>query len=368
MKNKTILIYMLTLLIALSGMSLYADKKEEKKKKKRKGRIVGSPIAFYTPETKFAFGAAGSYIFHMGGKEDKITRPSSISPVFIYTTRNQFVARLGADLFTKNNDYNLTGEVVLEKYPNKFFGIGNDTPDEAEELFTPRRGGFTLAFLKQLAKGFYLGMQYEFRTWEIIEKEEGRMLDSGLVQGSDSGTISGLILQANYDTRDHLFAPVKGNYAQVLYKWYPKFLGSSSQYTTLLLDLRKYIPLFSGHVFAARAYIQTQSGDVPFLEMGRLGGPYLLRGYFEGRYRDKHLAAVEAEYRLPLFWRLGMVVFGGLGDIGPKFSDLDFKRLKPSYGVGLRYLFVKSEKIWLRVDIAFGEGTSGFYVSVFEAF
>lgn len=356
------------LLMAVSGVCLHGDEKEKKEKKKRRGRIVGSPIAFYTPETSVAFGGAGSYIFHLGGKNDKITRPSTLSPVFIYTVKKQFVARLGADLFLKNNDYNLNAEFVLEKYPNKFFGIGNDTPDEAEELYTPRRGGFTLAFLKQLKKGFYLGMQYEFRTWSIIEKEEGRSLDSGLIQGSDSGTISGLIFQANYDTRDHLFAPVKGNYAQVLYKWYPKFLGSSSEYTTLLLDLRKYFPLFSGHVFAARAYIQSQSGDVPFLELSRLGGPYLLRGYYEGRYRGKHLAALEAEYRLPLFWRFGMVVFGGLGDIGSTFSELDFKGLKPSYGAGLRFLFDKKEKIWLRLDVAFGEGTSGFYVSVFEAF
>jgi outer membrane protein assembly factor BamA len=357
-------------LIAFSDLSVWAKDKEKplEKKKKSKNRIVGSPIAYYTPETSLAFGVAGSYIFRLGGVGDKVTRPSSVSPVVIYTLKKQFITQLTTNLFFKNNSYHLSAEFKAEKFPNKFYGTGNDTLEQAEELFTPRRAGFRLGLLKQLSKGFYLGLQYEFRQWDIIEKEEGRLLDSGLITGSEEGTISGVMVQANYDTRDHLFAPTKGNYHQVFYKWYPEFLGSTTAYTTLTLDLRRYFPVFSNHIFAARAYIQSQAGEVPFTELGRLGGPYLLRGYYEGRYRDKNLAAIEAEYRLPLFWRIGMVVFGGFADIGPTFSDLDFKRLKPSYGLGLRFLFDKKEKIWVRLDVAFGKGASGFYISVFEAF
>jgi outer membrane translocation and assembly module TamA len=93
-----------------------------------------------------------------------------------------------------------------------------------------------------------------------------------------------------------------------------------------------------------------------------------MRGYYAGRFRDKNLLVFQAEYRLPLVWRLGLVGFAGLGNVAGKFSQLNLDSLKPSYGVGLRFLFDKKEKIRIRMDIGFGKGTSGFYFSIFEAF
>jgi hypothetical protein len=50
-------------------------------------------------------------------------------------------------------------------------------------------------------------------------------------------------------------------------------------------------------------------------------------------------------------------------------TKLQFKELKYSLGVGLRYLFNKEEKVNLRVDIAFGKnGDRGIYFGIEEAF
>jgi len=60
---------------------------------------------------------------------------------------------------------------------------------------------------------------------------------------------------------------------------------------------------------------------------------------------------------------------GGLGNVAETFGELGLGNLKPSYGVGLRFLFDKKERIQVRMDIGFGEdGSSGFYFSIFEAF
>ncbi len=367
----------LVLVILVPGFFTYAasdtaKEAEEKTEiealtKKCKKRIIAAPILFYTPETRLAYGAAGSYIWRMTGCK-KDSRPSSISPVIIYTQEKQFKAQLNTDLFFKDNKYRLKTEIKLEKYPNKFYGVGNDTLEENEELYTSRSTGLLVSFLKKIGKGFNLGLQYHFTDWKIVETEEQGQLVTGLVPGSGKGTLSGVGLLANRDTRDNIFYPMKGDFFELNARFYREFLGSKFNFTSLTLNLRKYVTLFSSHVFAVQSLVKIQTGTVPFLHLAQMGGQYNMRGYFEGRFRDKNMMVFQAEYRMPLFWRFGLVGFAGLGNVAEKFNQLDLGKLKSSYGFGLRFLFDKKEKIQVRMDIGFGKDSSGFYFSIFEAF
>ena len=94
-----------------------------------------------------------------------------------------------------------------------------------------------------------------------------------------------------------------------------------------------------------------------------------MRGYFQGRYRDRHYIATQAEYRRPLWRRFGIVAFVGAGDVfGSTDGDLSMKNLKYSYGLGFRFLFNRRDEVNLRADIGFGEDTSGLYFGLEEAF
>jgi hypothetical protein len=94
-----------------------------------------------------------------------------------------------------------------------------------------------------------------------------------------------------------------------------------------------------------------------------------MRGYFQGRYRDKFYAMLQVEYRQYFTKRFGFVVFGGLGDVASELIEYDFGSLKYSYGGGLRFLFNKKQKINLRMDIGFGQdGNRGVYFGIEEAF
>lgn len=332
-----------------------------------KNRLIFSPLMYYTPETRVAFGGAGSYIFRIAGCQGS-TRPSSISPLVIYTLEKQFRALVKSVLYFKNNNYQVEAEIRFENYPNKFFGIGSQTLEINEEIYTSKSTDLRLSVLKKLVKGFNIGMTYHFKDWTITETEENRLLASGDIIGSDSGTISGIGLLLLRDTRDHLFYPMKGDLFKLDARVYPEFLGSTFKFNAFVLDLRKYFTIFSSHVIAFHSLAKIQTGDVPFLHLAQMGGQYTMRGYFEGRFRDKNLLVFQAEYRVPLFWRLGLVGFAGFGNVAERFNQLDIGKLKPSYGFGLRYLFSKTEKIQLRFDIGFGEGSSGFYASIYEAF
>ena len=93
-----------------------------------------------------------------------------------------------------------------------------------------------------------------------------------------------------------------------------------------------------------------------------------MRGYYEGRFRDSNLLAGQLEYRTHLWRRFGFIAFAGLGEVAGEFQNLRLDALKPSVGIGLRFLFSKEEKVNLRADIGFGQNTSGIYFGVEEAF
>ena len=335
--------------------------------KKCNNRVIFSPLVFYSPETRIAFGAAGSLIFRAAGCEGE-TRPSSISPLVLYTQEKQFKASLNTGVYFKDNNYRVEAEIKFEKYPNKFYGIGPDTPEANKESFTPKSLSIQISVYKKLFKGFNIGLGYHFMDWLITETTAGGQLAPGTIPGSDSGIVSGLRFLLERDTRDHIFYPMKGDLFKFDARFYLKFLGGTYDFTSFTLDLRKYFTLFSTHVVALQSLVKIQGGTVPFLHLAQMGGQYTMRGYYEGRYRDKNLLAFQAEYRLPLFWRFGLVGFAGFANVAGKFNRLDLGDLKSSYGAGLRFTFSKNEKIQIRFDMGFGEGTSGFYASIYEAF
>jgi hypothetical protein len=72
-----------------------------------------------------------------------------------------------------------------------------------------------------------------------------------------------------------------------------------------------------------------------------------------------------------LFWRLGAVGFAGIGNVGSRFSDVNFQELIYSYGGGLRLALNRRERLNLRVDYGWRIGqvlSNGLYFQLGEAF
>jgi outer membrane translocation and assembly module TamA len=112
------------------------------------------------------------------------------------------------------------------------------------------------------------------------------------------------------------------------------------------------------------------SGDPPFDLLPQLGGDVLLRGYFQGRFRDKDLLAFQAEYRAPVWWKLGAAAFVSAGQVAPELSGLRIDAFHPAAGFGLRFLIQEEEGVQIRADFAWGFDveSSGFYINIGEAF
>jgi outer membrane protein assembly factor BamA len=324
---------------------------------------------YYTPETELAFGVGGIMTFYTA--KELGLRPSKILLSGYYATTGQYKISLAPQLYFFQNRYFTSVTLDFGNYVDKFFGIGNNTPDiDSLAKYVSQSFGIELNFqLPSLFKLAYRsGIIYDFTTNDIVDKKKNPYLKSGAVTGSEGGISSGLGLIWVWDTRDHTFFPNKGHFSQAKAVFYFKGIGSDFDFNKYEIDLRYFIPLATDKVIAVQGYTSLARASPPFYELPALGGQNRMRGYYMGRFRDKNYVTGQVEYRTYFWRRLGFVAFYGIGDVQEKFKDFRFKEVKNSYGAGLRIKFNQAEKVNLRIDYGRGKDTSGIYFGIEEVF
>ena len=93
-----------------------------------------------------------------------------------------------------------------------------------------------------------------------------------------------------------------------------------------------------------------------------------MRGYFEGRYTDGNLLATQVEWRQKISKLFGLVGFAGVGTVAPSISEFSTSYLRPSLGIGLRFLVDPEENLNLRLDFGRSESKWNYYLKIAEAF
>src|SRR5260221_4331795 len=106
---------------------------------------------------------------------------------------------------------------------------------------------------------------------------------------------------------------------------------------------------------------KTSKGQtVPFYLMPSLGGHKTLRGYYDYRFHDNNMQAVNAEVRCSLFTHLDAAAFADAGKVAARTEDLDFTDLRKSFGFGFRVHNATSTLV--RLDV--GNSVEGWHVFV----
>lgn len=333
----------------------------------RKSKLFALPLAFYAPETDWGFGAAGIYTFRLQG-EQLTSRPSQLQLGFAYTLNQQILFYLPFQFYKQQEAYNLYGEVGYYLYTYQFYGIGNQTTAENQEFYDVDYPRVRLNLLKLLKPNFYMGLRYWLDDYKIKKIATGGILETKKLVGYEGGLLSGLGVVLNYDNRDNIFFPSKGLFVEAVGFSNGTYLGSDYNFSKFYLDASTFLA-FKDHILAFNGYMELTGGTVPFYQLSQLGGNKKMRGFFEGQFRDKHFVSLQTEYRFPLFWKwLRGVAFVGIGEVGTQLQDFAISKLKYSYGTGLRILINAKEKVYVRIDAGFGKDTSGYYITIGEAF
>lgn len=333
---------------------------------KRRFSILPAPIVFYTPETRFGFGASALCFFNF--KKDSVGAPrSSVSTGFAYTQNKQILSALPFNLFLKNRAYQVYGEVAYNRFFYNFYGVGNAQVPDFVERYGVEFPRLRLTLLKKIVPKVYLGPRYAFDKFRLFSMDSTGQLIKGTIPGSKGGVISGFGIVGLYDSRDNVYSASRGIWTELVVYHDDPFTGSSFKYTRIAFDFCKYFH-YKNNVLALNAYSIFSDTDVPFYQMGILGGQKKMRGFYEGRYRDNNVLIFQAEYRRHLFWLLGFTIFADAGQVARRYNEFNGNNWRYTYGAGLRLTIDKAQKIKLRIDFAIGNRKMLPYFTIGEAF
>jgi outer membrane protein assembly factor BamA len=351
------------LLLIFSGYLLASN--AQCQEPKRRVSILPVPIVFYTPETRWAFGAAVTSTFRFKN-DSSWAKPSQATIGLAYTQNKQILAYLPFQIFYKNNQYYAYGEVGYFKYNFFYYGIGNqDIKPEVYAVDFPR---IKINVLKLIRPRLYAGFRYQYEDYKLTETLANGELSKNTVPGTPRSRTSGVGLGLFYDSRDLVFFPSKGLVADFSLFSNGSLWGGDRRFERLAADVSTYRNFKNGAVWANNFYGSFIFGNAPFNMLTELGGPKKLRGYYQGRYRDHNALLYQTELRFGLYKSLGAVVFGSTAAIGSESDLIRFDDLKYSYGGGLRFTINKRDHINLRLDYAIGQDARNFYVTIGEAF
>jgi len=337
-----------------------------------KNNLVPSPSLTYSPETNVVIGVFALYQFKPK-KADHLTRPSNLVAYGASSLYKQVTFRLNHSLLLPPAD-NLffNGTIEYKRWPEQYFGIGPDSEEEDLKISDYYIITIDQKAYKNLGNHFFIGPQFKYMNLygvKFFDTNENEILPPQELIGTEGGPFVGIGFGILKDERNSILTPTANYYIEFSSYFYDETIGSSSDFVSFLVDGRKYFDFNTKgkHVLAFHGKAIFTSGNVPFIELARLGGRQIMRGYLEGRFRDKQYLQVQSEYRVNVIGRFGITAFAGFGNVMPRLNEFDPSSLKFAAGAGLRFNINRKDPANVRIDVGFGKNSTGIYVTFGEA-
>lgn len=356
--------YSLLFWIFIKG--LYPSFAQENSIQQQEKAVFILPLVYYTPETRWVFGAGGATNFNLGDSSN--TYESQAVFGVAYSLRKQFLSYVNWRIFTDQNKNLFSGEVGWYDYVYFFYGIGNEVSESDSETYSTRFPRLRFDYAKQISPSTYIGVKTVLDQFNFSGLDPAGKLATEEYIGKEGGWNVGLGPSFIVDSRDNPIYPGSGWFSETYLLRFGKPLGGDYPYWEIGSDLRHYKTLSQTVIWANQIATKITRGETPFFALPLLGGNRSLRGLFEGKYRDNNVAFLQSEIRKSIGNRWGLVGFAGVGNV---FSDLNSITggTKIAYGAGGRFRLSKAKKLNLRLDLAHSpnEGMQ-FYFTFGEAF
>ncbi|EMH0682132.1 TPA: BamA/TamA family outer membrane protein [Klebsiella aerogenes] len=325
------------------------------------------PGPFYTPELGLGLGTAVVGMYRPD-PSDAISQNSTLTLSGYVSSTGAFGLSVKNYAFFDNDLWRIFVEGSMANTPTYYWGQGFHAGDKDndKEKYTAQVLTLRPMVYRQLIDNVYLGAGWSLAAQNADEMDHDDLPKIENTPQGPSVFSSGASIDINWDDRDFVPNPRKGQYANFRYTHYAPGLGSDTRFDEFRLHYSRYQALSDKSVLAWEADGTFTQGDVPWSMMPLLGSDERMRGYYQGRYRDKNVVSSQLEYRRQLTWRHGVVAWVGAGTMGPSIDSLNDGRWLPSAGVGYRFEF--KPRVNIRLDYGVGKGSSGFYFQVGEAF
>lgn len=338
------------------------DSNKTKPTKRFDFSVVGGPS--YSASTSFQLAIMGAAQYH--SRMDSLT-PISNASLFVQGSLTGFY-RLGlsGDHYGPDDAYRIHYCADFAHFPLKFWGIGyaNECENSNETNYTELRSAFWCDFQWRIAKNIYAGPSLNFRYTKATKVTRPELWDGQDMRVFNYGLGVGFII--SFDTRDIPTNASSGINLNLKQYFYPGFIKNRYAFSSTEMTFGFYKQAWQSGIIATQLHGMATYGNTPWSMLPTIDASNGIRGYFEGRYRDKNEADIVVELRQHIWQRFGCVVWGGVGSVFHRFNEVRMNTLLPSYGVGLRWEF--KNKVNVRVDYGIGKRSSCVSLGLYETF
>lgn len=287
--------------------------------------------------------------------------------------------------------YRFTGKVAYNRDIGfRYFGIGNETAidraalENDTPLYKNTRAGpsANFRFLAELGDHFLTGPLLGLK-WTEVEAPDGSLLRSQSPPGTAGGSTNYIGWAFVYDTLDFEPYPTTGNFIELYVNKYAPWTGSSFDFLRTTLTWKWYVPLHPKLVFAHRSLVESLWGEVPFFELGAVGGSdstigfggdRFIRGYQSNRFIDHIRTIIGFELRWdPILFsfanqdvNIGFVPFLDIGKVAPNVGNYFTGMVHASTGWGIRVLW--NRRFIVRYDFAVNQEETSMYLELGNSF
>lgn len=325
--------------------------------------LVIAPVPAYSPQIGWNLTLGGAYFLDSGEKNTD-TPPSLIGGFAMAAENGSYAYGAGTYLHLLNDKFRVRAGAAYADIRYRFYGIGNSI-DFLDVDILQEGPAYFLSGSWNIWKKLYVGLGYRRGTVDTrvrFVSSPPAFFDP--VLGLDLGAIS---IPIEIDSRDHEQFPRNGWQVSGKTVLYRESVGSDFEAETYKVSVNHYAPMRETDVLATRVVVRSASEDVPFFLLSTIGGDTDLRGYPGGRYRDRHMYALQTEYRWQFSDRWIFTGFVGVGEVADQFSEMG-RNFLPAGGVGARFVLSQKHKVGLSLDVATGKDGTEIYFGVGEAF
>jgi hypothetical protein len=336
-------------------------------------KVLPVPVASYSPETGLSVGFNLSYFFNAGDSGAKATTRNSLAGLeFRYTSRKQTTIQANWSIYTNKEQFFINGATGFADFYERFWTLSTPAGDNDQfRELQYYRTYFRNTFAKNLGKQSFLGFALNYNRITNMRLSGDTSIKINNIPGANGSTVFGLGPVLLLDHRDNQFSPSsEAWYAAFNALFYLNALGGQYTFQQYNIDLRQYnVIKATNGLLCFQAVGNFGSGEIPLVEKSRLGSNMIMRGYFQGRFRDNQLLAAQVEYRQPLGRFLVLAAFMSAGQTAPSLSSMRMNNMESAAGGGVRVLLNKAKKIYARIDVGYTRlGNFGFYARLGDAF
>jgi hypothetical protein len=363
------------------GKQKKKDKLENLKQAHKKVYVSFVPVSSQRRGGKKSFVSSINSAFYMGKSDSTYLSNISLEPSTNFS--NKYGIGYHFNLWTKDNKWNIPGDVNITNLDQFTWGLGGKTiASDKYQIglkYVRLYGNLNRDWHGTRVFFYGLGFRYDRIYNQVARPQVADEVSSFEKYGigiNENLHATGMTFNVLYNTRRNSVNPKEGVYVSTVFRINPTMFGNELVWSALAVDLRRYIPLTSLHskrrILAVWALYWRTMGDVPYLLLPATSTDFFGqagRGWAFARFRGKEMFHLEAEYRFDISQSS---LFGGVVFCNAQsFTEPDshrFEKLLPVGGTGVRIKINKKSNTNFGLDFSYSLDGFGISALLGEAF